>query len=469
MAGSSIAGVAFLSLTSARRGSAAPHSPAPSDAAAFQAPVAPGEWRTWYLSSADQLRPDAPGDPTQEEINEIVQMQGDRTEEMDAAAVKWGTGMAIAPWTALLGELYVEFAVGGMPQARLGALYYTAIHDAVIAAWDAQVTYERPGPAATSPDVTPMAGVDPDVPSFPSAHAAIAGAASTVLTELFPEAEAGRFDAIAEEAAESRIFAGAAFRSDVEAGLALGRAVGELAVDRARTDGSDAEWDPSTRLTGPGYWEPTPPGFVDTPVSPMAGTWKTWVMTSGDQYRPAPPPKYGSPAWEAELKTIQEINANLSFEQRRAASWWASNSPAMLYTSWAQDLIGKEGRDLPHAAQILADMNVANADAVIAVWDAKYTWWTARPITEDPDLETVVPTPPYPSFPSGYSAVVGSMSTVVGHFFPEAADDMITRAAEAAASRGWAGIHFVLDDDIGLTMGKEIGRLICSLPGAKSS
>jgi membrane-associated phospholipid phosphatase len=139
----------------------------------------------------------------------------------------------------------------------------------------------------------------------------------------------------------------------------------------------------------------------------------------------------------------------------------------MLYTGWAQELIGKEGLDLLHAAQILADMNVANADAVIAVWDAKYTWWTARPITDAPELKTVVPTPPYPSYPSGYSAVVGSMSTVVGHYFPDAADDMTTRAVEAAASRGWAGIHYVIDDDIGLAMGKQVGRLVCTVPATR--
>ncbi len=60
-------------------------------------------------------------------------------------------------------------------------------------------------------------------PSFPSEHAAVAGAAATVLAYLLPDAAAGRFDALATEAAESRIAAGAAFRSDVEAGLALGR------------------------------------------------------------------------------------------------------------------------------------------------------------------------------------------------------------------------------------------------------
>jgi membrane-associated phospholipid phosphatase len=360
-------------------------------------------------------------------------------------------------------ELNSEFGIGGMPQGRFMAIYHTALHDAVIAAWDAQVAYGQVGPAASSDLVTPAAGVDPSQPSFPSEHATVAGAAAIVLAYLLPDAESGRFEALAQEAAESRIAAGAAFRSDVEAGLALGQAVGEMAVARAQGDGSDAQWDGADMPTGPGFWQPTPPGMVETPVSPLAGSWQTWVMTSGDQFRPGPPPEYGSPAWQAELETVQEIAANRSFEQERAAIWWGTNSPWELNNDWAWDLIQRDGLDSPHAARILADMYVAMADGVIAVWDAKYTWWTARPITEDPTLITLLPTPPYPAYPSGYSAAMGSSSTVIGHYFPAAADDMANRASEAAASRGWAGIHYVIDDDVGLTMGRQVGRLVCSL------
>ena len=173
-----------------------------------------------------------------------------------------------------------------MPQGRFMAIYHTALHDAAIAAWDAQVAHARPSPGATSDEITPAAGVDPEQPSFPSEHAAVAGAAATVLAYLLPDAAAGRFDALATEAAESRIAAGAAFRSDVEAGLALGQAVGEKAVARAKADGSDAEWDPATMPTGPGFWEPTPPGFVETPLNPLAGVL---ADLGHDQRRPGPP------------------------------------------------------------------------------------------------------------------------------------------------------------------------------------
>src|SRR5215207_669346 len=237
----------------------------------------PATWRTWLLASADELRPAAPGAPTQAEIDEVIAAQADPSDETAAAIARWGSGPAIIPWASLAGEVTAEFKIGGMPQNRFMAICHTALHDAAIAAWDAQVAHARPSPGATSDKIIPVTGVDPAQPSFPSAHAAVAGAAATVLTYLIPDAAPG-----------------GAFRSDVEAGLALGQAVGKKAVARAKEDGFDAELDPATMPTGPGFWQPTPPGMVETPFAPLAGAQLTWVMTSGDQFRPAAPPEYGS-------------------------------------------------------------------------------------------------------------------------------------------------------------------------------
>lgn len=97
-------------------------------------------------------------------------------------------------------------------------------------------------------------------PTYPSEHAAIAGAASRLLAHLFPD-DIVTLEALASEEAFSRLQAGVNYRSDIEAGLALGRAVAERVINRrALTDGSGVVWDcvaQSGRLTGPGFWEPT--------------------------------------------------------------------------------------------------------------------------------------------------------------------------------------------------------------------
>jgi membrane-associated phospholipid phosphatase len=420
----------------------------------------PTTWRTWLLESVDELRPPAPSDPAQTEIDELLDYQSRRTDETAAAVARWGSGPAVIPWVELGLALADEFGLSGPRDSRAQALLRTALYDTVLATLDAQGAYGRETPATADPNLTPMDGVTTDGSSFPSLHAAVAGAASTVLTYLFPDAEPGRFEAMAEEAATSRLWAGANYPSDVEAGLALGQAVGERAVARGKADGSDAKWDGSGRLTGEGYWVPTPPRFVENPVEPLGGTWETWVLPNGDAVRPAAPPEYGSPLWQAELEAVQEATSNRTLEQVRIVEYWASKGPFGSFTEYALDLIERNRLDDAHTARVLALMSVAQADAVIAVWDAKYTYWTERPITADPDLDMLLPTPAYPSYPSGFSAVVGSAAVILSHLFPRAEVDLMSSAAEAAAQRCWSGIHYPIDDDIGLEMGYQVGRLV---------
>jgi membrane-associated phospholipid phosphatase len=420
----------------------------------------PTTWRTWLLTSADELRPLAPGDPASGEADVLLDYQARRTNETAAMVARWGSGPAVIPWVGVGFALLDEFGRSGPREGWGQALLRTALYDAVLATLDAQASYPRDAPASADSRLTPLEGMSGVGSSFPSLHAAVAGAASTVLTYLFPEAETGRLETLAREAAESRLWAGANYPSDVEAGLALGRAIGERAVARGKTDGADVAWDGSGRLTGDGFWVPTPPGFVETPVEPLAGTWQTWVLPSGDAVRPTPPPVYGSPLWRSELEAVQEATTNRTLEQVRIIEYWSSKGPFGAFTDYALDLIARERLDDAHAARVLALMSVAQADAVVAVWDAKYTYWTVRPITVDPDLDMLLPTPPYPSYPSGFSAFAGAAAVVLAHLFPRAEVDLLASAAEAAAQRCWSGIHFPLDDDIGLQMGYQVGRLV---------
>ena len=423
----------------------------------------PSTWRTWHLASADELRPTAPDAPTAAEADELLDYQAKRSDETAALVQRWGSGPAVLAWTEVGLALADEFGFPGPRDARAQALLRTAMYDAVLAALDAQDAHARPAPAAAGSTLEPMAGVATDRPSFPSEHAAVAGAAATVFAELFPDAEAGRFEAMAEEAAESRLWAGANYRSDIEAGLALGRAVGERAIAHGADDASVEEWDDSERPTGPGYWVPTPPALVETPAEPMAGTWQTWVLPSNDAVRPAPPPAYDTPLWRAELEAVQEATRNRTMEQERIVDYWANKGPFVAYTDFARDLIERDGLDTAHAARVLALMSVAQADATIAVWDGKFAFWTSRPITEDPDPDLLIPTPPYPGYPSGFSAVSGAAAAVLAHLFPRAEVDLLSSAAEAAMQRCWSGIHYPIDDDAGLQMGYQIGRLVSAV------
>jgi membrane-associated phospholipid phosphatase len=423
----------------------------------------PATWRTWILTSPDELRPAAPAAPAQTETDELLQFQAERADETIALVRQWGSRPAVLPWTELANAAWIEFKVSPLRQYRANAILQTAMYDAVVAANDAQEAFPSPRPAELDSQITPLEGIDADRPGFPSAEAAVAGAAAAVLTALLPDAVPGRFTDLAAEAAATRVHAGVSFRSDIDAGQALGKAIGERAVALGADDAPGSVWDGSGRLTGPGYWEPTPPGFVEQPAEPLASTWRPWVLESPDQFRPAPPPAYDSPAWRSQLAAVQEAVARRTFAQATQAAYWQETAASTLWDGFASDLITRYQLDLPHAARVLALTSVAIADAAIACWDAKYSYWTARPITVDPDLDALFPTPPHPSFPSVHAAASNAAAVVLVHLFPHDALDLLALGAEAAASRGWAGIHFPIDNDAGLLLGRNVGYLVTNV------
>ena len=69
----------------------------------------------------------------------------------------------------------------------------------------------------------------PNFPSYPSNHAAVSAAMARVLGHAFP-AERTRLDALADEAALSRVLGGIHYRFDGEAGLVLGRQIAAWAL-----------------------------------------------------------------------------------------------------------------------------------------------------------------------------------------------------------------------------------------------
>jgi hypothetical protein len=128
---------------------------------------------------------------------------------------------------------------------------------------------------------------------------AVAGAASTVLEYFFPD-EASKIDALADELADPK---SSAFRR--------GAGVGPVMIARAERDDSDKVWT-GTPPKGPGYWIPTPPGYIYPPLEPLAGRWRTWNLEKGSQYRPGPPPEYGSSQFVAEMQEVYDVSQNLT-------------------------------------------------------------------------------------------------------------------------------------------------------------
>jgi membrane-associated phospholipid phosphatase len=324
--------------------------------------------------------------------------------------------------------------------SRTYALVSVAMYDAVVAASYWQERYRRPG--------------------YPSERAAVAAAAAGVLAHLFPEPRSADFDRMAARVTD----AGLGNPSGVAAGRALGRAVAARVIAWARTDGSDRAWD-GGRPHAPGTWR----GRV-RPVEPIAGMWRTWVLGSGSQLRPPPPPDFGSPQLRAELRELVELRRRLTPGQKRVAKFWeggrGSPLPPGVWNEVALAYVRRDGLSTAAAARVFALMNVAMADTGIAAWDVKYAYWSARPETAIRDLKIArgwtpfLETPPFPGYVSAHSAYSGAASAVLASLFPKDAGVFRAKAVEAGLSRLYGGIHTRSDHREGLALGRRIGRRV---------
>ncbi len=419
---------------------------------------------TWLLASANELRPPPPATPTRAELDELLRMQALRSAVTNAAIIRWSDGGGVLPWTGIALDLIKRTRRNPVRAGRALALLHAAINDAVVAAFDAKDAYFRERPAVVEPAILQQGPIARGVSTFPSEQAAIAGTASTVLDYLFPEESAERIAALGTDAADTCLQAGANYRSDVVAGLALGRAVGQRALSRGKADGSEADWDGARAHSGEGFWAPTPPRYIPTPLEPMAGRWKTWAVRDVAALRPPPPPEWGTPGWRAELDAVRQAAAGRTPQQAKASLFWAGNdgtvSPAGIWLEIARGLIKRDRLETSQAARVLALASIAMADAFVCCWDAKYTYWSARPIQGDATLDVLFPTPPFPSYTSGHATISGAAAAVLGGIFPGDAQDLDARAVEAKNSRLWAGFHYPIDNDVGLAHGRQIGRLV---------
>jgi membrane-associated phospholipid phosphatase len=417
-----------------------------------------GQWKTWVLASGTEISVPAPpaetSDQTKAELAELRQLQKERSPSANTAIQYYNAVPATQRWHDLAHTLARAEKQSLNRQARLATILHTALHDAVIATWAAKYQFNRKLPSQMAPDVTPVVlitgAVPAPEPSYPSEHAALAGTAVGLLTAFFPKEEAN-LKAMATEVGQTRLLMGANYRSDIDAGFTLGQAVAQKALARAATDGSDAKWT-GTVPTGPGMW------VGKEPLEPLQGTWKPWLMTRGDQFRPGPPPAVDSAEFREELALLKRINSNPMPSQRAIATNFAVKGLDFIWEP-GYALVRRERLSVPREVRLLAPLAVVQWDAYIAAHDTKYTYWSLRPSMADPTIVPFIPLPNHPAYVSNAAIIASAAAVLVGAMFPQEAAYWQYLGEEAGLSRIYGGIHYPSDERVGNQMGKRLSAL----------
>jgi len=424
---------------------------------------APARWQPILMDAPSQVRV-APAvaigsADDRRELDAVLDRQAHADRMADQIAY-WTEAPAPVRWNEILLGVVRKARTNPVRVSRTLALLNTAMYDAVIAACDAKLTHRRSSPAERDSRIEALAPPD-ELSSHASVDAAIAAAAVAVLTTIYPDRRE-MFERHQSELLDVRLTVGSHTASDLDAGSRIGAAIGALAVARASSDGASVFWQGTTPV-GPGAWKPAKPFRNDQPTEPLAGTWQPWLMTTGSQFRPGPPPAFESPEWQAEADEIVRVNEELTDDQIRIARFWAdgagTDTPPGHWMRIAMELATRDHLSLAATARLLAHLSMAQADAFIACWDAKFTYWSGRPTGLIPGFASTIITPNFPSYTSGHSTLSGASAEVLSAFFPADAVTLEAQSEEAAVSRLYGGIHWRSDNEVGLEVGRSIGQL----------
>ena len=319
-------------------------------------------------------------------------------------------------------------------------------------------------------------------PPSASRWAAATVAGHDVLSSLYPSMR----PALDDQGQRERAEVPSATRR--ERGALAGAAAAAHELAQRANDGSSAT-PPSYVTTGqPGDYRPTPPAFA-APVFTHWGAIRPWVLRSGDQFRPPPPPALSSRRYADAIEQVRSLGQNTSatrtVDQTQIARFWA----APIQNYWneiAQTVAAAHHEGLVKDARLFALLNLSLADGTIAFYDAKYAYRFWRPVTAiretvDPGWTPLATTPADPSYPGAHSVISAAAATVLqGSFGDDVAFSVtsevlpgVTRSFpsfsaavdEAGRSRIYAGVHSSLDDEPGRTLGSKVAGYVLSHAG----
>jgi hypothetical protein len=410
-------------------------------------------------------------------------------------------GDVVIQWNSILLNAIQASGKGDAPgtpppiSARNQAIVHAAIYDAVHAFENTHKSYL----------------VDLEPPSGASQKAAAVGAAHKTLVELFstenyPESRYGNLAEQLKIEFDNQLQRSLQEIADdpiaESAGLEFGQKVAEQILAARRNDGTvQAGTTPYTPGNDPGDYQPLP---GQTPVLPGWGLVTPFAIPTVNQFRPEGPPEFSSPLYGREIERVRELGGKFdtdvtqikrNFDQTEIAQFWAYDRddtfrPPGQLNEVAQEVALAQGNTLAENARLFALLNIAQADAGIVAWDAKYFYEQLRPISairnaandnnpltqEDKNWQSLLDTPPFPDYVSGHSVFGGASAQVLARLFgnevsfniPSQELPGVARqygsfsqiAQEDAISRVYGGVHNDLATVDGVTIGQNVANFV---------
>jgi hypothetical protein len=312
--------------------------------------------------------------------------------------------------------------------------------------------------------------------------------------------------------------------TDISTPAGIGNVAAKAELDFRHSDGSNQlngykdttgymPVNDPTHIYDPNRWQPLlANGVAQRFITPQWGLITPFALASGAQLRPGAPEQYPSDGYRKQAVDILAFSAGLTDTQKVIAEYWANPPAPMIWAQLAQFISQRDDHDLDDDVKLFFALTNAFADTLIAVWDAKRTYDSVRPVTAIHFLYAGTPvtawggpykgtrvidgatwrpyllaTPPFPEYVSAHSAVSAASAQVLARFtesdafgasFTQAAGmssiepgltpatdvtlswaTFSAAADQAGISRRYGGIHFEEGDLRARALGRSVGEL----------
>lgn len=215
-----------------------------------------------------------------------------------------------------------------------------------------------------------------------------------------------------------------------------------------------------------------------------ASTWTMIVLTTPNQIAVPVPDAVNSPAYQAELASIKDLQSKLTDKQRDIIAFWSAGG-VMRWNQKLRELVARYNTppaprpdntypapdaenpfgdpnfpfsNPPYAARAYSYVSVAQYEALKAAWFYKYdeTHRREAPYKNDPAIKSLMPESDLPAYPSEDAVLSGVSAEMLKLLFPAAVEEITLMAADQRNAALWSGKASSSDIARGLALGKSV-------------
>jgi len=227
-------------------------------------------------------------------------------------------------------------------------------------------------------------------------------------------------------------------------------------------------------------YQPLQPANIDL----NAGSWKTILLTTPDEFTVVAPVATNTPGYIAELNEIKGWQRNLTSQQRQLVKYWSAGS-VLRWNEILRELVAKHNippyqnsdgtypfpsaanpfaypifpfANPPYAARAYAYVSAAQYDALVAAYHYKKLYNRQAPYKVDSSVNALIPKSDLPSYPSEDGAVIGVTVELLKLLFPADLNFIQQKAEENRTYRIIAGANVRSEIEAGEALGKAVAQ-----------